>query len=510
MVQVKIPQIQSEEELQVFLDSFESGMRGKQERLNELHFQHLVEKRPIPEMVELQKELSQIMQDPALVELIENWADRVEDPLLRRRVSIWKKGFVGGKVNRHPEVMALTRELSDALVTHQYTIGGKPTDLGTIKHILRTSPDANLRREAWLGKHAISEELAPRLLRLIELRNRLARELGYNTYTDLVLEGDGLTLAEVRTMFTELTEASNPVYHQILQDGQQKLGLDKVEPWDLMYLLEQMGDVDTTLFPKEQIQPKMQEWAIQHGVDLKELGIDVVCTDIPYNGLCMTIRDKDIRILSNPSDGHGSYRTLFHEMGHALHSAFVNQSARTFRRDSGPFTEGMAEVLAYVTRHEDWLKGMGLKEEEVRDIQKRLIAPMFHYLRERTTYALAEYLMYEDTTQNPDTILAKMEHEVLGITLDETPRWAANAWYINYPIYWQNYVLADMVASQIHHRLNQQFGSLHSHPEALAEFRKIYLEPGSSVDWQEKLLNHTGSRLKPDALVEDVKQYLQD
>lgn len=510
MDQVKIPQIHSEAELQAFLDSFENGMKEKHERLSRLHFQHLIEKRPLPELVELQKEVSQIMQDPGLIAVVESWAARVEEPLLKRRLGIWKSGFIEGKVNRHPEVMALTRELSDALVAYPYQVAGKPSNLGTIKHILRTSPDANLRREAWLGKHAISEELAPGLLRLIELRNQIARDLGYQTYADLVFQGDGLTLAEVRSMLTELTEASNPVYHQILQEGQEKLGLEKVEPWDLMYLLEQMGDIDLTLFPKDKIEAKMRSWANEHGVDLKELGVEVVCTDIPYNGLCMTIQDKEIKILSNPSDGYSSYGTLFHEMGHALHSALIQHKVRTFRHDSGPFTEGMAEVLSYVTRHHDWLEGMGLQAEEIRDLQKRLIAPMFHYLRERTAYALAEYLIYEDTTQNPDTILAKMEQEVLGVSLDETPRWAANAWYINYPIYWQNYVLADMIASQIHQRLNEQFGSLHGHPEAFAEFRRVYLEPGSSIDWQEKLVNHTGSRLKVDALVNDVNQYQKD
>lgn len=504
-----IPPIHAEDELRAFLDSFENGLREKHEQLSRLHFQHLLEKRSIPEMVELQKKVSAILQNPALTRLVEVWAEGVSDTVLRRRLALWKGRMLKGNVNHHPEVMRLTRELSDALVTYQYHVGEEKSDLGTIKHILRTSPDADLRRKAWLGKHAISEELAPRLSRLIELRNQLAGEMGYQTYADLIFECDGLTLAEVRSMLTELTDASDPVYRQILKEGQEKLRLRQIEPWDLMYLLEQMGDIDPSLFPKDAIELRMQSWAKEHGLDLRELGIEVVCTDIPYNGLCMTIQDNEIRILSNPSDGHGSYRTLFHEMGHAFHSAFFAHEARTFRSDAGPFTEGMAEVLAYVTRHHDWLKEVGLKTAEIRRVQKRLIAPMFHYLRERTAYALAEYRMYEDPSQSPDTILAEMEHDVLGVALDTTPRWAANAWYISYPIYWQNYILADMIASQIHARLNEQFGSLHGHPEAFAEFRRIYLAPGSSVDWQDKLLHHTGSRLKVDALAKDVSKYLE-
>lgn len=505
----QIPQIHSESGLQQFLNRFEAGLKVMHEQISRLHFKQLVEKAIVPELAELHRKQAAILHNPRFEELIHTWVSKVEDPVLKRRLFIWKNGLLEGKVNHHPEVMEVTRQLSDAMVTYKYQVAGEPSDLGTIKQILRTSPDATLRKDAWYARFAISESLAPRLLTLFQLRNDLAKEAGYNTMTDLILEMDGLTLADVRKMLTELTVASDPVYKTILREGQEQLGIEQVEPWDLMYLLETMGGVDPALFPKTNIAPKLKSWASDHGCNLESLGIEMVCTDIPYNGLCMTLADQEIKILSNPSDGHGSYRTMFHELGHALHSAYNRQDARSFHQDSGPFTEGMAELIAYVTRHADWLTRMGLKANEVQQIQKRLIAPVFHYLRERTAYALAEYLIYEDLTKDPDTILMEMEHEVLGITRHATPRWAASAWYINYPIYWQNYVLADMVASQIHHRLDEQFGGLHGQPEALAEVIRIYFAPGSSVDWQEKLLHHTGSKLCADALVKDLQFYLE-
>ncbi len=510
MNEIKIPSITSETELCDFLDSFEGNLKKLHTKMSNHEFKQLVEKTKIPEIGKLQKEYASLISNPFFKEIIYNWVEQVNDPTLNRRLTLWKNQLDNSQIHLHPEILELTKELSDEMITYQYMVGNDESDLGTIKNILRTSPDSSLRKKAWLGKVAISEHLAPRLIKLIQLRNDLAKELGYPTYADYSLKKiDGLSLEQVRNILTNLTEQSNLVYHQILEDGKKKLGLNKIEPWDLMYLLEEMGEINSTLFPKTDIENDLKKWALTHGTNLENLGIEMVCTDIPYNGLCMTLGENKIKILTNPSDGHNSYRTMFHEMGHALHSAFISQKSLIFRNDSGIFNEGMAEVLAYVTRHPEWLKERGFDSSEVLQFQKRLIAPWFHYIRERTAYSLAEYLIYENPGQDADSILAQIEHNILGITLDHTPRWAASAWYIKYPVYWQNYILADLIASQIHEKFNQKFSGLHQQPEAFKELCQVYFAPGSLIDWQEKILNHTGSKLKADALVKDLNLYLK-
>ncbi len=505
----QMSQIHTEAELLQFLNIFEEDLHNLRVKTSRLQFKKMVDKVKIPEIDELEMEFSQKISDPNFAELVNTWDEQVKDPNLQRRLSLWKKMLIKSTVIRNPEVRALTQELGDVMITHQYTVAGEKSDLGSIKNILRTSPDADLRKAAWLGKVALSETLAPDLLKLIRLRNDLARDLGFANYLDFTFQLEGLTLPQVRGMLTDLTTASDPIYHRVLSDGQAQLDLPEIHPWDLMYLLESVGGIEPDLFPKDKIEGQLKRWGQAHHADLKELGIQIVFTDIPYNGLCMKITDGEIKILANPADGHTYFRTLFHELGHALHSAYNQQEHFIFKRDSGILSEGMAELIGYVPRHPDWLKDMGFDSETSLSIQKRLIAPWFHYLRERTANALAEYKIYEDLSQNPDHILAEMDHQVLGVTLDNTPRWAADSWFINYPVYWQNYVLADIVASQIHHTLNQRYGSLHGHPEALAEVRQVYYQPGATIDWQDKILTHTGSNLKADALVKDLELYLK-
>lgn len=509
MEEKSFPVIHTEGELLIFLNAFEKEMQEKHEAISKLEYTQLLEKQINPEIAKLQREMTALVGNPAFESLIREWDGRVADTSLQRRLTLWLKNLTQGKVRHHPEIMRLQRELNDTMVTYPYRLRGDESDLGTLKDILRTSPDPELRKDAWLAKHAMSEAIAPKLAELIRLRNQVAAAAGYATYGDLIFGLDGMDFAEVKELLVNLTRDSDPVYHQILEDGKALIGLERIEPWDLMYLLETIGGVDTALFPKSGIRGALQNWAKAHGSDLSALGIEIVYTDIPYNGLCFTLREGEIRILGNPSDGHGSYRTMFHELGHAFHSAYNKQNYRTFRQESGLFSEGMAEVFGYIPRHINWLKEMGFSETEALAVQKRLVAPWFHYLRERTAYALAEYEIYENPSTDPDLILARMESKVLGVTQDQTPRWAANAWYISYPIYWQNYVLADILASQVHHKLRNQFGDLHGSIEAFAEVQKAYIVPGNTLDWQQRLLNHTGSKLKADALVEDLQIYLK-
>lgn len=504
----KIPEIKTEAELTQFLDQFSNHLKMKVEKISKLSFTKLVEKRKIPELNDLESELTELILNPAFKDLIYNWSDQVLNSLLKQRLVCWKNHLLVASVNRNPEIRNLTLTLSDKMITHKYQVRDEISSLGEIKDILRNSPDPSLRQDAWYAKHVLSETLAQDLIKLIKLRNSLAEEHGFKTYADLILKIEGYSLSDVREILLDLTKTTNPIYNQILKDGQETLGLAKIEPWDLMYLLHNMGGIDTALFPKNLLEAKLSKWGNDHGANLKKLGIELVYTDIPYNGLCFTLKEKEIKILSNPADGHSSYSTMFHELGHALHSAYNQQKAFIFSHEGGIIAEGMAELIGYITHHPLWLNEMGVDSEKIPSVQRTLIAPWFHYLRERTTYALAEYLIYENPEKDQDSILAEYEHNILGTTYTNAPRWAANSWYINYPIYWQNYVLADVVASQIHQTLNRKYGGLHRHPEALEEIREIYYAPGATIDWQEKLLNHTGSKLKANALAQDLEVYL--
>ncbi|GAA0383240.1 M3 family metallopeptidase [Bacillus horti] len=496
--------INSEKELTSYLDEYEAKLEKLATRIGELSYQRFLDKKPNPALVELKKERGRLALDPTFHEIIQKWSDKEMDLLLQRRVEVWNSLNRQAKVSAHPEVMDLVQELDEKIVTHKYKYGEERVELGEIRNHIKGNHDTELRKQAWLANQELSEQIEQKMLALFKLRNRLSRDLGYETYVDLILDGAGMTKQEVTGILTELTGETQRYYQDYLRQGADSLNIEQIQPWDVQYILDQQAGDTTVAFPREKITSSVYDWAKGMGYDLKELGLEMVFVDIPYNGLCMGIGRHAVKVLGNPKDGYSYYRTSFHEMGHALHHLLNGQEHFGLRREPSVFNEGMAETFGYITHHPDWIKSFGIREQEVNQILKGAIGPQFHYLRQRTAFCLFEYACYENPDQDLNKLLAEIERTVLGVEYDETPRWAANAWFVNYPVYWQNYVLADVIASQVHHAIEKDYGALYQSKDALEKVIDTYIKPGASIPWQQKILQGTGSYLKATALIKDM------
>ncbi|HYG59505.1 MAG TPA: M3 family metallopeptidase [Symbiobacteriaceae bacterium] len=503
---LNVQTVVDEPALRTFLDELEEELQAIGRTLSEMAFVQYQTKRRPEGMAEAEGAQAAIMSNADYQEVIGRFAGKVEEPMLARRVEMWQRAFRGAKVSANPDVRALVNEVSDAIVAHRYDVQGDELDLGGVRFLLRSESNRERRRAAWLAFAPLSRKLDARTRELFHLRNGLARAEGFETYAHMQMEAQGLTLPQVKAILEELSTASEPAYREVLAEGASRQKLGSVQPWDIKFLLDGVGGLPAGYFPRSGILGRLDEWAGHHGLDLKDLGISVHMLDIPYNGLCMGITPKDIRILGNWADGHNYYKTAFHELGHALHSAFSNPGSFILRREPSVFSEAMAELIGYTVQDPAWLAHMGLTPSEVASAATQAMGPWFAYLRQRTAHALFEYEAYANPDADLDVLNAGIEARVLGCHFDESPRWAAepNAWYTRYPVYWQNYVLADVVASQIHHDLRRRFGSVWRNPQALEHVRQHYWAPGGALDWQEKLRRGTGEALGTKALVADL------
>lgn len=495
-----------ERSLAGFLDELERQVEGLSRTVSELLFTQYQTKRRPEGLEEAESAQAAVMMNQAYQEVVSRFLGKVADPLLARRLTAWDQAFRSARVSARPEVRALVNEISDTLVQHRYDVLGQELDLGAVRHLLRTEIQRERRRAAWLAFAPLSRKLEARTRELFHIRNGLARAEGYGNYVEMQLEAQGLTLAQVKAMLEELTQASAPTYQAILGEAAARHQLGQVQPWDLKFLLDGESSLPIKHFPRSGIIGKLEEWGHDHGCELSRLGISVHFLDIPYNGLCVTVSPGDIRILANPADGHNYYKTAFHELGHALHSAHSNPGSYILRREPSVFAEGMAEMIGYTVQDPAWLAAMGLTPAEVAAAATQAMGPWFAYLRQRTAHALFEYEAYANPDGDLDQINGQIEAHVLGCAVDDSPRWAAepNAWYSRYPVYWQNYVLADVVASQIHHDLRRRFGQVWRNPAALEHIKAHYWAPGGALDWQEKLRRGTGEALNTKALVADL------
>lgn len=497
--------IEGERELGAYLDEKERRLEEITTGLARLWFQQYVEKKRPAEIDALEEEQSRLLLDPELAEIISEFAGRVQEPLTARRVMAWQKALLAAQINVRPEVFRLQNEIAARQVAYQPEYNHFPTDMATLRHIMRQDADPLHREEAWLAMAPLAKELEPQVGELLTLRNQLAQSLGYRTYVDLALYLQGLTREDVENALKGLATRTQDLYMRCLHEESEHAGLLKIMPWDIMYLLERADGASPAYFPAAQAERKMAEFLRGFGVELAGTGVRLVVTDIPYNGLTMTIEaPRDIRVLVNPRDGLGYYSTIFHEYGHALHAYYARPQSYILRHEAGVFGEAMAEVVAYFVNYPEWLAAMGLSAAEIRSALKARLLAQFSFLRQRSANALFEYLAYDNPSQNLNALYAAVQSQVVGHEIDPRPQWAANAWYTSYPVYWQNYVLAEVIASQTHRALQTRFGHVLGNPAAFAYVRDQYWAPAGGVDWQDKVRVATGDDWGIEALVGEL------
>ena len=90
--------VKTESELILYLNEIEARLEKIGQESGALSFDRFVDKKPKPRLIELEKERSAIVLDPALHEVINNWAERTTDPVSSRRVELWQNTLLGAKV----------------------------------------------------------------------------------------------------------------------------------------------------------------------------------------------------------------------------------------------------------------------------------------------------------------------------------------------------------------------------------------------------------------------------
>ena len=482
----------TEEQIKRFLDDREAQLHQIRVAHGKLQFAQYESKRPQPGMAELEAKQAALQRDPALAAACVQWQGRAADPLLARRVELWSQSIRRAQVDGDADILRLRRELANDLVAARYDIGGREVELGIVRDTLRKEPDAARRRLTWLSYGRLSRALDGRLRELIRLRNARAREAGFDGYLGLALGHAGLSRPQVESILQRLCEATDARFMDLL-------GGRPVAAWDVGYLLEGQAAPPADRFPRAQMLQRLEDWSTRHGLDLRSSGISLHFIDIPYNGLSMPIDPPhDVRMLLNPGDGHLYYKLLWHEYGHALHAAGNQQPGVVLRQEPPIFNESMAESLAFFTLDPEWVRSYGA--DPAATLRAGLGAWLV-WLRTRSAHALFEYRAYDNPDGDLDQLYAEVEARFLGCAEDAAPRWAANGWFTSYPVYWQNYVLADVVAAQIHASMRAQLGRVEGNPEAIAFLRERFWAPGASVDWQEKLKRATGRPMGPEDLI---------
>lgn len=483
--------------MQTRLDEIESHLAGIEKRLQLARWGFFAgQPEGIPDALEVER--GQFLLSPSTLDSVrEAWQRQEGNGPFRRRLELLQTRIVTAKVEAHPEVVRLRYAVGERFRAFRPTVKGREVDQADITHILRHSPDRQTRREAWEAMEPLAEEVRTDTLALIRLRNRLAQAEGFPAFPDIRLAADGLTYISLLEHYVELEASTRAAYLRFLDKACERLGLGTLMPWDIEYALALLTAPDEAYFPPDGVLDRVSQGLVRAGFAKGTRVAQVTVAPIPYGGICYDIEiPDDIRVLVNPRPGFLTCSILFHEFGHAQHFAHIEQPNFLFRSEYGCMPEGLANTVQRLALDRTWLTEIaGVTEAEAEQLARGQRDITAHRLRKLMAHSTVELKAYADAEQDPAQARREAIEGFLMVPCTESCAWASDPFLALDPVYWQNYILGEAIASQNVERLTQlglesllcpQFGEfLIAH----------YFRPGNSISWEQRVRNATGKNL---------------
>lgn len=498
-------QIANEAGLKMFLEDLEDRL----EKISVEYGENLYKKylhEPCKDINEIERRRSEIILNDNYLKTVRRWKPKAKDKLLKKRLKALERLFLAERIEALPEVFESRNRINEEHIAFKPVVLGREMERTDVYEMLRKDSDASRRKAAWESFAELSRKIEANVKELMKLRNHNAEELGYKTYADHLLFQNLIDKGELLSLYDELSVLSEPILRSVLEEIKEKLDIEQLQPWDISFAIDQFVKPPDEHFPRDLVIPKVKELVRSFGIIPEDLPILIREADIPFGGLCFTIKiPTDIRILSNPRDGHRFYSTLFHEYGHALHGSFIRQKHYALKEEMGCFAEGMARILEHFASDHDWLReNTPLSEEEILRFVNSRKASHLLQIRNLIAASVFEFQAYENPDQDLNRLWSRLRARYMFVPENETPQWAAQSIYTTHPIYFQNYVLAETIAAQTIAYLGDRHGRLLGKAEVSKFLIENYYGPGASIDWPERIRKATGRKLSAKALVKQL------
>jgi peptidyl-dipeptidase A len=452
------------------------------------------------------------------------------DGELARRVRLARLASEAGQRERAlaDRIIEAEARLGSLFSRHRGQLRGREVNDNEIAKVMRESTDRAERREAWEASKSIGPHAAPLVRELAHLRNEAARALGYRDHFAFSLALEELDETWLMSLLDDLEGRLAATWETtksaIDDDQRQRLGLaagEALEPWDFADVYFQ--DAPTTSGdPLEAALEDLDPVEVARAY-FRALGDDVDAvlarSDLyPRDGknqhaFCADIdRRHDVRVLANCEPGTRWLATMVHELGHAVYDLAIDaelpwllrQPAHTFT------TEAIAMLHGRLVRDEAFLERFARVAPEIArdprnvEMQRRELLVFVPWVQVMTRF---ERELYHDPDQDLGAVWWQLVERYQRVSPPPGPRpddWACKIHVALAPVYYQNYLLGEVTASQLSYALARATGASSPavEPAAAGEFlRERFMRPGSSLRWDALITEATGQPLSVDHLV---------
>ena len=450
-------------------------------------------------------------------------------------------------------VAAETQQAS-ILNSFEFKLRGKPVTANGIDDLLQSTADLGERRAIWEASKESGPALKPGLIKLRDLRNGVARELGFADYFTLQMAGYDMTAAEMVRLNEDFMRELRPLYLQLHTWAKYELARKYGQPVPRLipahWINNRWGQEWTGLVAAADLSPyfkdRTPEWVVQSaerfwtGIGFAPLPPSFWEKSDLYALPANSTRKKnthgscwhldlaaDIRSLMNVEPNPEWFGTVHHEFGHGHYfMSYTRPEVPPLLRDSANpgFHEGIAELGELAAAQVPYLQQLGVlpadfKADETAFLLNDALSgsiPFMFWASGTMTHWESEVYAANLPVNQWNARWWQLVRDFQGI---EPPAARGEEWcdaatktHINdTPCYYPNYAFATVLRFQLHDYIARQI--LHQppqrcnyagHPEVGA-FLKRFMEKGATEDWRKVLREATGEDLSTRAMVDYFK-----
>lgn len=454
------------------------------------------------------------------------------DEIEARQLKLIHDGFVPNQLDEAVlrEIVERETQIENIFNTHRAGFEGGEISDNQLRDILRGETDIVRRRSAWEASKQVGREVAPHVLQLIAIRNREARQLGYPDYYAMMFELQELDQVWVFSLLDRLEKLSEQAFTEMKAELdaalKRKYGITDVESYPWLYsdpffqefpaagAPESLDDV----FKDSDIEALTRTHYQSIGLDINDL---VRRADLyeregkSQHAFCMDVdHEGDVRVLCNIRKNERWMSTMLHEFGHAVYDKYNDRSLPFLLRSPAHTltTEAIAMLNGRMSKNPEWLtKIAGLSQTDAQRLsasaQKSLRSEMLIFLRWAITLVRFERELYRNPEGPLDSIWWDYVHRFQKVTPPgnrPAGDWASKIHLATSPVYYQNYVLGELMASQLLRYVQQSVVKAQSfigHPGIGDYFVERVFKPGSRYDWNTMLTKATGEPLSAEHFI---------
>ena len=240
------------------------------------------------------------------------------------------------------------------------------------------------------------------------------------------------------------------------------------------------------------------------GIEIDKLPIQFEIADLPPGiggfGNCIDI-PNDFRAVAMKKL---SFYYLLHEIGHGLNWTNVSIDYPVLKgyewctgNLNDAYCESMAEVVAKFSQNRVWLEANGFDDSYVDSVQnnRKVITAVF--LRLKLINTLFEIELYKNPDKSPAQIKRDLYSKYLWVDKDFSARSnLIRLSYVSYPVYEQNYLIADIISWQIHEYMEKEYGKNYAlNPNTGNYLKEKLWKDGELYHWQSRVVRATGKEL---------------